>query len=129
MLELEKQPVINYDKRLKSEVAKTLLKIGMPVNVLGFTYLKDILYIIIRENRTLKGITTYLYPKIAEAHNTTPEAVERTIRNCIEKMYKSGLEWLSDFFEGRYFDKKEILTNSAFIGLLAEKIRANLNLY
>ena len=128
MEEINEVATVNYDKMLKSEISLTLLRIGAPAHIMGFTYLKDVIYIVTRDPNRLRGVTKNLYPVIAEKYNTTSDAVERTIRSCIKDIYKGGTENFAEFLGVSRIDPEHIFSNAHFIALVSEKIRINLDM-
>lgn len=60
----------------RTKIEDTLLSMGVPAGIKGFTYILDAVEIF-DERGTNISITKELYPAIAEKNNTTPSRVER----------------------------------------------------
>lgn len=66
----------------RTKIEDTLLKIGVPAGIKGFTYIADAIEVF-EERGTDIGITKELYPAIAKRNKTTPPRVERNIRHAL----------------------------------------------
>lgn len=69
-------------------IDEVLREFGINERLKGYVYLKDAISFVIEEPSSKRKYTTELYPFIAEKHNTKPENVERSIRNCIDVAFK-----------------------------------------
>lgn len=89
-------------------IAKSILEEGIPISLKGYGYIFDAVNMAISEPDILNAMTKELYPSVASKNNSTSMAVERAIRNSIEKAWahKKG--------------KKP--TNSEFLTFLSHKI-------
>lgn len=65
----------------KEEIQTVLFKMGMPANLKGFGYITDSILLLDQE-KDIK--VTYLYLKVAQLNDTTPQRVERAIRHALE---------------------------------------------
>ncbi len=65
----------------RAKIEDTLLAMGVPAGIKGFTYIVDAVQIF-DERGTNISITKELYPAIAERSGTTPQSVERAIRHA-----------------------------------------------
>ncbi len=66
----------------RAKIEDTLLAMGVPAGIKGFTYIADAIQIF-DERGTNIGITKELYPTIAKKNGTTPSRVERSIRHAL----------------------------------------------
>ena len=66
-----------------AKIEDTLLAMGVPAGILGFTYIVDAIQVF-DERGTDIQITKELYPAIAKKNNTTALRVERAIRHAFE---------------------------------------------
>ena len=64
-------------------VYQYLLDKGVKPHLLGFTYLKDAIMLIFKNQEYQHNITTMLYPEIAKYEKTTASKVERAIRHSL----------------------------------------------
>lgn len=69
----------------REKIEDTLLAMGVPAGLKGFTYIADAIQIF-DERGTNISITKELYPAIAKKNNTTPSRVERAIRHAFERV-------------------------------------------
>ena len=105
-------------------VSRLLSEIGVPRNLLGCTYLRTALVLLLQEPALGRTITRSLYPLIAEKHATSARSVERAIRHAIAQTfareggagYRSALGRLASSVGDRP-------TNSEFLAQTAERLR------
>lgn len=105
-------------------VSRLLSEVGVPTNLLGCTYLRTALTLMLQEPALGRTITRTLYPRIAEKHQTTVQSVERAIRHAIAQTftrsggtgYRTALGRLASSVGDRP-------TNSEFLAQAAEKLR------
>ena len=110
-------------KELKILVTDTMHHLGMPAHVKGYNYVREAILIVVNDPSIINNITKGLYPKVAEAFDTTPLRVERAIRHAIEIAWDRGdLDTLQKFFGYTVSNSKGKPTNSEFIALVADKI-------
>lgn len=69
----------------RENIEDTLLEMGVPAGIKGFTYIADAIQIF-DERGTGISITKELYPEIAKKNNTTPSRAERAIRHAFERV-------------------------------------------
>ena len=67
----------------RAKIEDTLLAMGVPAGIKGFTYIADAIQIF-DEIGTDISITKELYPSVAKKRGTTPSRVERAIRHAFE---------------------------------------------
>lgn len=67
----------------RAKIEDTLLVMGVPAGIKGFTYIADAIEIF-DERGTNISMTKELYPAIAEKRNTIPSRAERAIRHAFE---------------------------------------------
>ena len=101
-----------------------MLDMGVPAHLKGYHYLRRALLISWRDLETVGSVTKLLYPEIARSFKTTPQEVERAIRNAIEVSWSRGNQetFLSLF---GYCASKGAgrPTNSEYIARIADKLR------
>lgn len=115
------------DILVEEVVTSYLLKLGIPVHLLGFSYLRTAIILTLEDNNVITSVTKLLYPSIAKQYHSTPSRVERAIRHGIETCWNRGnLEIINDIFQYSTNSKVGRATNSEFIALLADKIRLEL---
>ncbi len=82
----------------RAKIEDTLLAMGVPAGIKGFTYIADAIQIF-DERGTNISITKELYPEIAERNGTTPSRVERAIRHAFERVrsYRGNPEIINHY--------------------------------
>lgn len=105
-------------------VTDVLIELGVPTNVKGYQYIRDSIVLAIHDMSMLHYITKLIYPSIAAKYDATPSSVERAIRNAIEICFtRTGGDVLYHTFGNAIDVNKGKVTNSEFIGLIADKLR------
>lgn len=113
-----KQDFSNILRIETSGIQKLLMQIGIPANMLGFSYIVTALEIIAINPDYLNNITKGLYPDVAEKCSSTPARVERNIRHAIETCFlKGNLENIERIFHTSSYSSsnKGAPTNSKFL--------------
>ena len=104
-------------------VAERLNRLGVPGHFKGYQYLLDAVLMVVYDRTLLHTVTKDLYPSIARRHNTSPERVERAIRNAVEvTMTRGNLEEIQRVFGYLVDSGKGKPSNSSFIGRLADQV-------
>lgn len=82
----------------RAKIEDTLLAMGVPAGIKGFTYIVDAIQIFDERGANI-SITKELYPRIAEKNNTTPSRAERAIRHAfgIVRRRKGNLEIIEKY--------------------------------
>ncbi len=105
-------------------ITQTIQMLGIPANIKGYRYLRTAILHALDDPNLLDGITTKLYPKVAEDHGSTPSRVERAIRHAINVAFtREGPEAISEYFGYSTKSSRGKPTNSEFIALVAERVR------
>jgi len=114
-------------QQVESAVAERLHKLGVPRHFKGYHYLVDAIRLVVYDLTLLHTVTKDLYPSIARRHNTSPERVERAIRNAIEvTMTRGNLSEIQRVFGYLVDVGKGKPSNSSFIARLADQVRIEL---
>lgn len=110
-------------------ITNILKDLSIPVNILGYKYLRTAIFIASTEPDSLQGITKVLYPAVAKKHRTTASKVERGIRYSIElawlHTYELGNEHLIRQYFGNIDDFGLKPKNGQFIATVADYISLN----
>ena len=110
---------------LEDAVTEIMHNLGVPAHVKGYHYARTAIMKVTQESGLIDAITKQLYPMIAKLYNTTPSRVERAIRHAIEIAWDRGdIDVLNDFFGYTINHGKGKPTNSEFIAMISDKIRA-----
>lgn len=99
-----------------SGIQKLLMQIGIPANMLGFSYIVTALELIALNPDYLNNITKGLYADVAQKCSSTSARVERNIRHAIEIGFlKGNLEEIEKIFQSSSYSNKGAPTNSKFL--------------
>ena len=112
------------DVELEAYVTDVMLDMGVPAHLKGYYYLRDAIIMTGKDVELVSSVTKLMYPVIARHFKTSPQKVERAIRNAIEVSWQRGNEESFDRLFG-YSQKngKSRPTNSEYIARIADKVR------
>ncbi|MBQ9300403.1 MAG: sporulation initiation factor Spo0A C-terminal domain-containing protein [Clostridia bacterium] len=106
-----------------TQLSNIFLSLGMPVNMKGYTYLRESVKLVIQSPECMQCITKNLYPMIAQSFGSTPGNVERAIRHAIEICWQRGqVERLNEVYGVRVVSQADKPSNSELIALIADRI-------
>ena len=112
------------ENNLENDITGIIHEIGIPAHIKGYQYLREAIFMVVRDMDMLNCITKVLYPTIAKKFQTTSSRVERAIRHAIEVAWSRGkIEVIDELFGYTVNNGKGKPTNSEFIELISEKIR------
>lgn len=107
-----------------------LLKIGVPVHIKGYNYLRESIMMAVNNTDLLNYITKELYPAVAKKYNTAPNSVERAIRYAVKSVWKKeNIKVIEDIFKISKLADRKKHTNSEFIALISDKLRLEFKFY
>lgn len=120
LLEEELRQMMRLQPR--TTVASMLMELNIPSKRRGFTYLEKSIRQYLKQPG--QALTKTIYPNVAQAHFTQPEAVERAIRQVVHESWakRNDKVWRMYFSPGR----EGVIprpTNAEFISRLAERYR------
>ena len=99
-----------------SQIHNTLLRIGVPPNLLGYSYITYAVELLLIDPTKMHAITKELYVDIAIRFRSTPSRVERAIRNAINVTWLYGnLDYITRIFVNCIRADKGVPTNSLFL--------------
>lgn len=104
------------------KISKLLKDFGIPASVLGYHYLRHAIAAVVDEPDTMHRITKVLYPRVAEAFNTSCSRVERACRHAINLGWDNANPELINKYFGWSVKAGNKPTNSEFIATLADAI-------
>lgn len=108
---------------IEVEVTNLMRDVGIPAHVLGYQFIREAIIQTINNSKIFSSITKVLYPSVAQKFNTTPQKVERAIRNAIEGAWAKGnSDAIDALFSNTVYNKNKP-TNSEFIAIMADKVR------
>lgn len=107
---------------IEGAVTEIMLNLGVPPHIAGYQYTREAIIQIINNSKGANSLSRVIYPAVAEKYNTTPQKVERSIRNAIDNAWerlqnKPHTEALDIF--------KKKPTNLEFISAIADRVRIN----
>lgn len=119
----------DVDNDLKVAITNMLHSLGIPSHIKGYTYIRDGIAMMYRDERFLGSITKELYPTIANLYSTTASRVERAIRHAIEVSWMRGDYNLMEELFGNSVDYDRAKpTNSEFIVTVADRLKLENNI-
>ncbi len=114
---------------LEIQVTNLMRDVGIPPHMAGYQYMREAIIQTINNSKVFSSITRVLYPAVAQKFNTTPQKVERAIRNAIESAWSRGNPDTIDSLFGYTINySKGKPTNSEFIAMMADKVRISMGL-
>lgn len=100
-------------------IHNVLLSIGVPPNLLGYSYILYALQLILLQPEYMQAITKELYADIARKYCTSSTRVERNIRTAIQTTWLYGnVEMINRLFQNSVRPDKGYPTNSMFLARL-----------
>lgn len=113
---------------LLAEITKIMQRIGIPVHLKGYRYIREGILLAVNDNSVLDSITKILYPEIAKKFSTTSVRVERSIRHAITAAWDRGdLEVLNSYFGYKISNLGDKPTNSELIAMISDNLSLNKN--
>lgn len=80
------------NNNVELNISNILKDLGISPILTGYLYLKYAVQVTVQDESLIitKGVTTKLYPAVAEHFNSTTARVERAIRHAIERGWRRG---------------------------------------
>jgi len=110
---------------IEQKVTDIIRKIGIPAHFKGYYYVREAILLVIENDDFLRGVTTKLYPLIAENHNTSASRVGRGIWHCIDVARRRGNTTFINHLFGPGKAERGI-ANKEFIATIADLLRTTL---
>lgn len=109
----------------REEIDAILTELGIPTRVKGYQALMESIYLGIDKKGPLsRGLVNGLYVAAAEACETTPSRLERSIRHAVELCFdRCDPDVLMYYFGNTASPNKGMLTNGEFIIRVANIVR------
>ncbi len=116
----------NYIKiNVENVVDEMLFKVGIPINLKGYSYLKNAIIMCYEDKKALDGLTKVVYPEIGKKFDTDCGCVERAIRHAISSCWSKGYgDRFSEVIGYKSLENKKP-TNGAFISAAINTISKN----
>lgn len=126
MHEKMRAPMPDYDQFLAGRISVALKRLGIPVNLKGYKFLKEALQIVCDDQRKMRPLSVNVYEPLARKYHSTDKCVERNIRHAIETAASRGdPDAFYEYFGYSISSEKGKPTNSEFIAALSEKLLAH----
>ena len=112
---------------LNEKILKQLKYFKFNRNSLGYEYLVQAIYIVLKDKTVVRDFNECVYPKIARKYHTEPQNVLWCINKIMSIMYlNTDVEIIKQYFNLYYDDDK--LSTKAFIMEIARNVNLNRNL-
>lgn len=99
-----------------SRIKNILDDMGFQPNLLGYKYLLIAINMLNKDISLINSVTKNLYRELADKCNSTPQRVERAIRNAIELAWSKGnMDQIYKVFDPEKFTQKTRPSNSEFM--------------
>ena len=109
---------------MNHNISNALKDLGISPSLLGYTYLRDAIQLVMEDARLVHAITKELYPIVAKRNNTTPTRAERAMRHAIETGWIKGSVTVQNAMFGRTVScERGKPTNSEFIATVADYLK------
>lgn len=117
-------PVGAVQGRTLEEVHELLRGLGIPPHLKGYRYLGAAILMVLEQPELLGAVTKGLYPAVAENNGTTASRVERAIRHAIGMAWERGADRLQALFRHTVGQRRTKPSNSEFIAVVVDRLRA-----
>lgn len=112
------------EQDMETAITEIIHEIGVPAHIKGYSYIREAIMLVLKDNDIINSITKQLYPSVAKVYNTSPSRVERAIRHAIEVAWDRGdTETINKIFGFTINQSKGKPTNSEFIAMISDKLR------
>lgn len=119
--------LLENDPRLAAEVFDALMDTGIPANIVGYHYLKEILPMAVVNPEAVLKARQNLYTPMAERALVSASSVQSAIRNAIKIGWdRADLETLELYFGYKVKNAKMLPSTSEYIATVSERIRIRL---
>lgn len=109
-------------------VCRALRELGVSPSLRGYDAIKLSVLYGLEDRDLLRNITRQLYPKVAQAMNSTSARIERNVRHAVESVFSNtDRAVLYKYFGNTQSLKSGKLTNSQFVSGLVEYIVLEVN--
>lgn len=122
LLQTRRKCVCSQREENNPSTSELLLKLNIPTNFSGFSYLNDAIELMLKSPKI--AVTKELYPALAHVHGTTAAQVERGIRSAIHAGWKNcDREQWREFFSAEPDGMIKRPSNGFFISRLSYALR------
>lgn len=115
---------VKEDQATKKYIGDELEKMGFRRRQVGFVYIVEAIFLLIRNRTDKPCVWNEIYSLIAREHHTTRSGVERGIRNAIESVFtEADVNDLYEYYPFDYDEEKGRPTNTEFLKNMAERLQ------
>ncbi len=112
------------ENELELMITEIIHQIGVPAHIKGYHYLREAIFLSVKNSEIINSVTKLLYPTVAKKFSTTSSRVERAIRHAIEVAWDRGdIDTLNSYFGYTVHNNRGKPTNSEFIAMISDKLR------
>ncbi len=116
---------VHDDAFLEIEITQMMHELCIAPHMMGYRYLREAVMETINNPQVFKSVTRLLYPIVANKFNTSPQKVERAIRNTIDNIWSRGIHSSLNTVMGYDGEKP---SSSQFVAMIAKKVKSNIGL-
>ena len=110
---------------IDENIKKELYQIGIYPNLIGYSYMKRAVEILIKQPMIQKNFRKYVYTVLAQEDNTEIEKVEKSIINAVNTSWQKEAENVSKILEHTMYHKRKPSTR-ILLSTIAEKVKNEL---
>lgn len=110
--------------KLQYDISSLLLSVGAGTNLLGYSYLKEGIIVIMKKQGHIKSFIKDIYEEIAIQNNSSVSRVEKAIRTVIKSIWDSDrLYILNEFFDVKdVFTQQDRPSNNQLMLVIANRL-------
>lgn len=110
--------------KLQYAISTLLLSIGAGTNLLGYSYFKEGIIVIMKKQGHIKSFIKDIYEEIAIQNNSSVSRVEKAIRTVIKSIWDSDrLYILNEFFDVKdVFTQQDRPSNNQLMLVIANRL-------
>lgn len=109
-----------------NSVCILLLKIGMPMHLLGAKYFSQAVILVLERPARLQKVLKCIYGALADRNNTKPANIERAMRHTLKVSWGENMtKILNEITCSTIFLPQNRPSNSEFIAIIVNLLRKN----
>ena len=109
-------------------ITDTLHKLGIPSHYKGFLYIKEIIHLLLNNERTTIKLKDDIYKTIAKKHKTREDNIERNIRYAIETgCGRANYTYHDKVFSNSINPLSYKQSNKEFLITVTDRVRIEMN--
>lgn len=111
---------------MENQIVELLLSVGVVPSMKGYHCLCSAIRICLSQQRPISKVSVTIYPKVAAINNSTPSAVERSIRYSLQTAWAKMTDEIRPYDFMRFLPPRangKYPSNMAFISAAVEYLR------